>query len=147
MALKWVVMCVWCPCLPPLAAPDGVSLFGDWQRRTHAAAPWGAPVASSPALISPAVTLLVQGEVVVLEAAPPVASAAVGSVSGPYWLIQAIPSPSSSLNSRWRRSQIIWRLKDLSHRRSGESEWRDRKSVHVFLFALILILMTCCHWF
>lgn len=62
-----------------------------------------------------------------MEAAPPVALAAVGSVSGPYWQIQAIPSPSSSPNSRWRRSQIIWRLKDLSRRPSGESEWLDGK--------------------
>lgn len=83
-------------------------------------------MASSPALISPAVTLLVLGEVVaVAEVAPPVASAAVGSVSGPYWQIQAIPSPSSSPSSRWRRSPIIWRLKDRSRRRSGELERRD----------------------
>lgn len=105
-------------------------------------------MASSPALISPAVTLLVQGEVAVVEAAPPVASAAVGSVSGPYWQIRAIPSPSSLPNSRWRRSLIIWRLKDLSRHRSGESEWLYGKdgveSGHVFcllVFFLFLILM------
>lgn len=70
---------------------------------------------SSPALISPVVTPLVLGAVGVLEA-----SAAVGSASGPYWQIQETPSPSFSRSFRWRRSQIIWKLRDLNRQQSGE---------------------------
>lgn len=70
---------------------------------------------SSPALISPVVTPLVLGAVGVLEA-----SAAVGSASGPYWQIQETPSPSFSQSFRWRRSQIIWKLRDLNRQQSGE---------------------------
>lgn len=109
-------------CLFSPHAPHPVFLFGDWQRRTRVVAPWGAPVGSFPALISPVVTPLLPEEVEVLEA-----WAAVGSVSGPSWQIRGTPSPWCSQNFRWRRRQIIWKWKDLNHQPSGESscekEW------------------------
>lgn len=109
-------MCLFSPHPPHL-----VFLYGDWQRRTRAVAPWGAPADLSPASIFPLVTPLVLAEVEVLEA-----WAAVGSVSGPSWQIQGTRSPWFSLSFRWRRSRIIWKWRVLNRQPSGElscEEW------------------------
>lgn len=108
-------------CLFSTHPPHLIFLYGDWQRRTRAVAPWGAPADLSPALIFPLVTPLVLAEVEVLEA-----WAAVGSVSGPSWQIQGTQSPWFSLSFRWRRSRIIWKWRVLNRQPSGElscEEW------------------------
>lgn len=86
-----------------------LSLWFDWQLRTHVGALWGAAVGWWPVPVTPA-TMVTRP-----------------TVLGSYWPNLETPSLSSLQTSRQRRSMTTWKWRDLSHQPSGES-------LHSFFF-------------
>lgn len=67
--------------------------------------------------------------------------ARVASVSGPSWQIQGTPSPLFSLNFKWRKSQIIWKWRDLNRQPSGKLNWEVETKHAIFLIACLIDCM------
>lgn len=90
---------------------------------------------SFPALISGNPPAPAQVEVLVVWAR-------VASVSGLSWEIQGTPSPSFSLNFKWRKSPIIWKWRDLNRQPSGKLNW-EVETKHVRL-VIACVMIVCC---
>lgn len=103
-----------------------LSLWFDWQLRTHVGALWGAAVGWWPVPVTPA-TMVTRP-----------------TVLGSLWPNLETPSLSSLQTSRLRRSTTTWRWRGQNHQLFGEFPDFSRQSGACVYMRVGLMVLCCC---